>query len=290
MREDFVKTVDGRVSEVLVLTFEDGVTLWRHGLSADRADEALPSFFFRSCDGKIPTARSGNIDQVRLPDGRQISVLSSLLLARSGGVERATSSTRHLRTTLEYLGAVRKLQTPLPIGADRAPDPTVQNPYVGTFSAETEEEARASLGALDGELQSLAEGAVRVVGEPVFSGGTSLWVRRSRGCLEAMARRRVVCWGGPEEGFVERWADLSPWMPFSSVVELYPWLTAGTERGRRWLVLPEGEALAWWSDHTIPFTSPLSSDESEVCRLVGEDLPWLWPASSLAVWAEGRWP
>lgn len=285
----FVKLVDGQVSEVLVMSFEDGVTLWRGDLLSSSALDT-PSFFFSNCDGRRSTLRYGDTHYTLFPDGSKVWFSSSFLLSRSGAVERTVAPTRHLRTALEFLGALRTLQTPMMIGADLAPKPTPQNPYVGVFSAETEIEAMEVAGRIVRELQVLGRGAVQICREPLFSDRTSLWVRNSvpKGCLEAMVRRPVVRWQGHEKGFVETHSDMSEWRSFTDARDLYSWLSL-PDRRRDWFVLPRQEALAWWSENTVPFTSSIPLEELEISRLLGETIPWLWPSDRLSAWAAERW-
>ncbi len=278
----FLKIVDDKVSDVLVMTFVDGVTMWRHGLSARPGPDVRPAFSFRGCDGRTPSWRYASDDRVRVSESTVIDVLRPTVLRRADGREAVGGTTPHFRSALVALGVLRPFQTHVPFLADDSL--TAQNPYVGRFAGRDVNEVLPLLRALEIEVRSMPPRHVKIVREPLFCDGTSMWLQapEPRKALSVQIRRDPE-WVGAR--------DVSgAWKEFFALEEALPWLMGTLDRGRAWRVLPQDDAEVWWSDYmTVEGEPSVPVEEIELYQMLGEQIPWFWSSEAFVPWATERW-
>lgn len=268
------------INEVLVASWGDGISLWRVDIRSIR----VPTFSFRS---EVTPYVSYEDYFVNAQDQQILVLLPSVVGRRVEGREIYAGAYAHLRWMLTAFGLISVGQTPLPLSGGAAGIPTPQNPYVGRFRARTVDEVAADLAALDRKL--ISEGMLHRELNPkipfyerdLSDDGTTLWIRKFERSVKVQ-----ICGPG------EMWSKEDKlWGEFSSLQAALPWFM-GTDPNKKpdWahLAMPQDDADQWWRDNTAEGKLSLEDDEVETYRLLGEKLPYLWPANAFLAWVEAQ--
>lgn len=179
---------------------------------------------------------------------------------------------RAMRWAAPLLGLVDGKKGPL-LGPLLRDGRDAVDPYLGRFRGRTIEEVLADAEAVDARLQ---EGDADLV----FDRGMRL------------SRRKT----GDSSGPWWTWTVYEPWTDqplgsvtsFGSVASVVRWMM-DLRAHPSFVVLPAEELDRWWSENSRAGKLSVSEDELEVYRVLGERLPYLWPADEVSRWAIERW-